>query len=862
MPLPVETHLGPYEILAAVGAGGMGEVYRARDTRLGRVVAIKVLSDDVSADPARRQRFEHEARTAGSLNHPNLLTVFDVGSENGASYLVTEFVEGESLRALINRGPVSARRIAEMGAQIAAGLAAAHAADIIHRDLKPDNIMLDRDGRIRILDFGLAKIRSRAAARTDANETDTTPLTDPGTVMGTVVYMSPEQVRGAEVDPRSDIFSLGIVLYELAAGKRPFLKPTSVETMTAILREDIETFPENLGALEAIVRRCLEKDPARRFQSAADLAFSLHNRSSGSVAVPALPQPAIPRSRWKLLAAAATLAALAAGAFFAGRSTAPEKLPPWTVRPLTAYPGREIDPALSPDGSQIAFVWSADSAGQAGIYVRLVDSEPPLRVSAGAGTKPCWSPDGKRIAFLRGNEILVVPALGGPERRIAEFPAGNRPNNFNLSWSPDGNWIAASTQRGLSAVRVQTGEIRDWLPSPDIRYLAFSPDGKQIAFEKGPRFSQFLYTLAVAGGSPSGEARRISPREFYSGGLVWKADGKSLIVSAALGSRFYLWSVDAGTGAARPLPIESSAAYYPAISHSSGRLAYARVELDSNIWRSDLAGSGFSDPRPFIHSTAVESDIQFCPDGKHIVFDSLRTGETAIWRSDADGSDQIPIARLDETRVGSPRCSPDGRWVVFDGYHDGNSDLYLVSAEGGEPKRLTKTPWDEFRPVFSADGKWILFGSRRNDKDELWKMPAAGGEPVQVTHGGAYEAFPSPDGKVIYFTRTSSGLGKGLWSIPVEGGAPVQVADFGVTSLWSVAGANLYWAAVPRAGQPGHISVLNPATGESRKLIALSPEFPVSSGGTSLTVSPDEKSVLFVRYDREDADLMLVENFR
>ena len=861
MPFSPGDRLGPYEIIAPLGSGGMGEVLRARDTRLGREVAIKVLPDDISADPARRQRFEHEARTAGSLSHPNLLTVFDVGSDNCAYYVVTELIEGESLRALMRHGPLGARRIADLGAQIADGLAAAHAADIVHRDLKPDNTMLGRDGRARILDFGLAKSLHRGHAQ--GQDTETTPMTDPGTVMGTVAYMSPEQVRGDDVDGRSDLFSLGIVLFELAAGKRPFQKPTSVETMTAILREDVENFPENLAGLEPLVRRCLEKDPARRFQSAADLAFSLRNRSSGSVAIPAIPRPPAARSYWKPLALAACVAAIGVAAFVAGRFTAPAKLPQWTVRPLTAYPGRELTPALSPDGSQIAFVWTGDSPAQAGIYVRLVDSEPPLRISAGAGTRPCWSPDGKRIAFLRGNEILVVPALGGAERRLAEFPADNRALGFNLSWSPDGNWIVTSTLRGLSAVRVQTGEIRDWLRAPDLRYLAFSPDGKQLAFLRGPLFSQFLYTLAVAGGNPSGEPRRISSHEFNTAGLVWKADGESLIVSAGLGSRFYLWSVDAGSGLARPLPIDSASAYDPAISYSSGRLAYARVETDTNIWRSDLAGSAFSEPRPFIHSTAAETDIQFCPDGKHIVFGSTRTGESAIWRSDADGSNQIPIARIDETRVGSPRCSPDGRWVVFDGYHEGNSDLYLVSAEGGEPKRLTKTPWDEIRPVFTVDGKWILFGSQRDGKTDLWKIPAAGGEPVQLTRGGGYEAFPSPDGKFIYFTKTNRTGGQGIWRIPADGGADVQVSTSGVTSLWAVAGGNIYWCERPQAGKPGHISVFNPATQQSGKLvITLSAEVIISSGSTSLTVSPDEKTILFIRTDRQDSDLMLVENFR
>ena len=861
MALSIGARLGPYEIVSPLGAGGMGEVFRARDTRLGRDVAIKVLPEDIAQDAARRQRFEHEARAAGSLSHPNLLTVFDVGAQDGTYYVVTELVDGESLRGVMKHGPLSARRIVEIGAQIAEGLAVAHAAGVVHRDVKPENVMLGRDGRVRILDFGIAKSRGPVSRVGEASETATS-ITDPGTVVGTTGYMSPEQVRGEEVDGRSDLFSLGIVLYELAAGKKPFEKPTSVETMTAILREDVERFPENLGApLESVVRRCLEKNAGRRFQSAADLAFSLRSSTSGSTAISAMPQPAGPRWRWSRLAVAAVAVVVGIASFIAGRRTSPEKLPDWSIRPLTAYPGREFQPALSPDGSQVAFNWDGDPGKQPGIYVRLVDSEPPLRVSTGNGTAPCWSPDGKRIAFLRRNQIVVVPALGGPERTLAEFPAGNVPLGYNISWSPDGNWIAASTEAGLSAVRLQTGEIRQWVRSGnDIAWAAFSPNGKQIAFMKGASFSRFLYVLNLSSdGNPTGEPRRISSREFNPAGLVWSGDGKSLIVSAGQGSRFFLWRVDTTSGIAHTLPIDNGSAQQPAVSYSSGRLAYARIETDTNIWRAEAQGSHFSTAEPFIHSTSIESDIQFCPDGKRIVFRSERTGESAIWRSERDGSNQIPITRVEGARVGSPRCSPDGRWVVFDGYHEGNSDLYVVNAEGGEAKRLTKTPWDEFRPVFTMDGKWVVFGTTRSDGGELWKIPAAGGEPVQITHDGGHEAFPSGDGKFLYYTKSRGE--KGIWRMPVEGGAPVRVAEYGEVGHWAVAGANLYWGEAPR-DQPGQISVFNPETRKTSALISLAAGVNAFGFGTSLAVSSDEKTILFTRTDRRDSDLMLVENFR
>jgi Tol biopolymer transport system component len=315
------------------------------------------------------------------------------------------------------------------------------------------------------------------------------------------------------------------------------------------------------------------------------------------------------------------------------------------------------------------------------------------------------------------------------------------------------------------------------------------------------------------------------------------------------------------SGQAHPLPIENTSALYPSISYAGGRLAYAKVETDTNVWRTEsVAGSRFGTPEPLIHSTGSEGDIQFCPDGKRIVFRSDRTGETAIWRSERDGSNQIPIARVEGTRLGSPRCSPDGRWVVFDGYHEGNSDLYLVSAEGGEAKRLTKTPWDEVRPVFTMDGKSVLFGSNRSGRLELWKIPAEGGEAVQMTRDGGNEAFPSADGKSIFYITDRRRTG--IWRIPVEGGAPVQVGEFGEMGHFAVAGCNIYWDEPARGDEPGHISVFSPVTGKASKLISIPPGVLAFTYPTSLTVSADERTILFVRTDRQDADLMLVENFR
>src|SRR5262245_45041232 len=371
MPLSAGAHIGPYEILAAIGAGGMGEVYRARDTRLGREVALKILPATFVGDPDRLRRFEQEARVVAALNHPNILAIYDIGTHADLSpYLVSELLEGESLRQRLEGGPLHPRKAIEYGIQIAQGLSAAHEKGIAHRDLKPENLFLTKDSRVKILDFGLAKSAQPEVAAV-AETVGPAFLTQAGMVLGTVGYMSPEQVRGETVDHRSDIFSLGTVLYEMFTGRRAFARPTSVESMHAILKDDPPTIPaeaELPPGVQRILDHCLEKEPGQRFQSARDLAFALSALSDRSSAVHSglAPAPAArPVRRVRVLAAAAAgFLAVAAGVVTAGlligaRRSAGEAR--WRVLPLTAYRGLESQPALSPDGNHVvsfANTWS------------------------------------------------------------------------------------------------------------------------------------------------------------------------------------------------------------------------------------------------------------------------------------------------------------------------------------------------------------------------------------------------------------------------------------------------------------------------------------------------------------------------
>src|SRR5689334_14126389 len=379
MPLPPATRLGPYELLAMIGAGGMGEVYRARDTRLGREVAVKVLPEALSLDTDRLRRFEQEARAAGMLHHPNILVIYDIGTQNGLPYLVSELLHGETLRQRQKGTALGARKAIDYALQMARGLAAAHQRGLVHRDLKPDNLFLTNDGLLKILDFGLAKLMEPADPSEKTSAPTVAVATDPGVVMGTPGYMSPEQVRGQPTDHRTDIFSFGLILYELLSGQRAF-QGSAPEAMTAILNNDPAELPEAVPpGVRQVVAHCLEKEPSKRFQSARDLSFALSALSQSSGASPiAAARPASTR-KWLWLGAAAVLAIAAVGAWQLKRLAAPAA--PQSVVTVTTYGGYQVDPSLSPDGSQVAFSWGGEKSDNYDIYVKMIGETNALRLT-------------------------------------------------------------------------------------------------------------------------------------------------------------------------------------------------------------------------------------------------------------------------------------------------------------------------------------------------------------------------------------------------------------------------------------------------------------------------------------------------
>ena len=506
MSLSSGSKLGPYEILSPLGAGGMGEVYRARDPRLGRDVAIKVLPPDRMADEERRKRFIREARAASSLNHPNIVTVHEVDSVNGIDFIVMEYVTGQTLGQAIPRQGMRLDQLLRVAIPIADALTRAHAAGIVHRDLKPANVMVNAEGTVKVLDFGLAKLvtsRGGPESETDVDEGERGTLSRPGAVAGTIGYMSPEQAAGGEVDSRSDVFSFGALLYEMATGRRAFAGGSTAEVLAALMKEQpkppSEVVPDLPRELDRVIQRCLRKEPGRRFQHTLDLKLELEQikeeTDTGRAAV-ALPARS---KRWLwLVAGLVGLLAIATGAWLLLRPLPP----PQRVVQVTSMRGFEVFPALSPDGEHVAFVWNGEKGDNLDVYIKTIGSPEVLRLTTDPGIdgQPSWSPDGRQIAFVHRRlpdftaTIHLVSPLGGSDRKVSDFlTAGGRP-----SWSPDGRWLVAARARpgvepglgsrsdGLFLIPVQGGEPRP-IPLPeaagDPQNPKFSPDGRHMAYQ-------------------------------------------------------------------------------------------------------------------------------------------------------------------------------------------------------------------------------------------------------------------------------------------------------------------------------------------------------------------------------------------
>ncbi|HEY1340545.1 MAG TPA: protein kinase [Bryobacteraceae bacterium] len=847
------TRLGPYEIQSLLGTGGMGDVYRARDTRLGRCVAIKTAHAEFSG------RFLREARAISALNHANICTLYDVGP----NYLVMELVEGETLADRAKRERLSFELVLRYGAQIADALAAAHGKGIIHRDLKPSNIMITKTG-IKVLDFGLAKIPVSVEVQDH--------VTDSNAILGTPAYMAPEQLEGKACDSRTDIFALGLVLYEMATGRRAFAGESRAALVADIMRCEPDMSTLSPPAFTHIVERCLAKDPDNRWQTARDVELELefHGRTRATAR-----PPTQLRRRPAAIAVVLGVFALAAWYFRSGGGDP-------VAAPFTTDPGLQNWPSFSPDGTRVAYSWNGASPNNFDIWVRQIGpgSAQRLTTSPEWEVAPRWSPDGKWIAFCRrqahNTGVYVIPALGGPERKVGESDAivfsddpGWYPNPDNrLDWSPDGRWLAIAKQApgkqrlGLALLSFETGEIQQ-LTAPDRQDDfdgKFAPDGHAIAFQRRPGgFGLMLLSLSSAG-KPNGQPREIpldanrAIRDF-----AWSADGRDFIVSLGDVESSRLWRVPVAGGAMRMLPFAAPGAAFPEVTSQGNRMVFALEHWDRNIWSLELdrAGRAVGPAMKAFDSTTSEYAPQFSPDGTKVAFQSHRSGTGhAIFTCFSDGSNCAQLSPAGGPHAGSPSWSPDSQWIAYDVYGPHGYDICVIKAGGGKPRVLVQALAEHnvLMPRWSADGKWVYY---QYTPRQIWRIRVSGGKPEPVAGVIGASAAESPDGQWLYYSGSPNAEPTSLRRIPVGGGAAAEVLPKVAGRNWVVVDTGI-WFLTPSSAEGSLLQFYDFASKATRTVFYTAR--PVFVG---LTVSPDQRRILFTQIDAPtNRNLMLVENLR
>ena len=812
MNLAAGSRLGPYEILAPLGAGGMGEVYKARDPRLGREVAIKILPETLSSDPDRLSRFEQEARSASALNHPNIITIYEIGQAGSVFYIAMELVQGRTLRDLISEGPLPAKRVLALAAQAADALAKAHEAGIVHRDLKPENVMVTREGFVKVLDFGLAKLVLADSGEVSAMPTLATPETHPGVVMGTVGYMSPEQASGKRVDFHSDQFSFGSILYEMATGKRAFSRGTAAESLVAIIREEPEPVeslvPASPVALRWVIERCLSKDPEERYASTRDLArdFAHLRDHLSEVSGETAPSLTKPRQRW--IAPALMTAILLTGALAVWSALAHKPQPSGRpvrfsvpIPPGTTYAPSEVSRgfSVSPDGTRLAI--EAFSKGRRHLYVRRLDSEEAVELEGSIdATAHFWSPDSRSIAFFADGKLKKIPSSGGQAQELCDAP-------FAIvgTWSPsrvilftrlDPPGIYQVADTGGEAVRILAPDLtRHEL---NLLWPQFLPDGRR-----------FLY---VSGSTPGGtSSRELHVASLDSKGISSIGRVESRAEYAAPG---YLLHVREGSLFAQPFAvgnaslrgeprrIASNVYFFFGPAHSvfsvssNGVLAYQIARPRSRLVWVDRAGRETGQ----LGEPVVVRGFRISADGGKVAADvqDMRAGSSDIWVFEpARGvSTRLHSDRTDEIL---PLWSADGSRVIYRSDRRGPPDIYElainvpgserpllelpgvqqpedVSADGQrlaflqeiattvwniwllplgadrKPRPWLSTRFSQTSPRFSPDGRWIAYESDETGDPEIYVALADGaGEKRRISPAGGRRPRWRHDGKELYY---------------------------------------------------------------------------------------------------------------
>ena len=865
------TSIGRYQIVEWIGAGGMGEVYRARDTRLDRDVAVKLIPEALAGDASRVRRFEDEARAAGQLNHPNILSVYDVGVHGGRPYIVSELLEGRSLRDALSDGALPWRKAVQCAREVAEGLAAAHDRRIVHRDVKPDNVFLTHDGRVKILDFGIAKLTADEPSVPSRSVTDTAA----GSVIGTAAYMSPEQIRGELLDGRSDLFSVGAILYEMLAGRPAFARATPAETMAAVLKDGPELPDDVAPGLARIVSRCLEKMPESRFQSARDLAFGLDMLSdTGGVAAPRAASSAPGRSRVTLAVAATVLGAVAITAVWStwGRtSDPPDPFADAKFTTLTDWEGTEALAEISPDGKFVVFL--ADKEGQFDIWLTQVGASeprnltkeiPPMSAPGAVLRNFGFSGDGEEIWFSvsgrPGDRKMLMPMLGGmPRPFLGE-------HDVTPSWSPDGSRVVYfnNTDGGGDPMFVADrsgADARQILP-PEKGVLhnhnpVWSPDGKWIYFVRGvePTTRMDLWRIPSVGGAPERLTDQQSALNYLAA-----VDPRTLAYVARSDDRSgpWLWALEINTKIARR--VSTGLDEYTSISASrDGRRMVATIARpSSSLWTVPIQEPPAEDDAVVRHAVTATAPRAAAPRvGRDaLLYLSARGADVGLWRFQ-DGR-ALEIWRGQERALSEPPAVSVNGEIALAVQKGETRHLIVMAADGSNVRSVAPSLAIEGTPGagaidWSPNGKWIVAGGRDASGPGLFKVALDGTPPIKLVEGHAVNPVWSPLGNLIVYAGAFVNgqvplLGVSPDRVPVrlpdlrarEGGYRFLPNGSGIVFLPLIRSLD-FW-------------LMDVATGQQHQLTRLTDHGRLQT----FDITPDGKQIVFDRL-QENSDIVLIE---